>query len=89
MSLTKAAIIKKGAQETGLPKLKSEHTREGVLEIMQDDLASDVDTLLRGFGKFRIRDKSESPCRNPATIRNLIHSILYLYFDTMTPRLPG
>jgi len=67
MSLTKAGIIEKVTQETGLAKQKSSHVVECVLEIMKDKLASGEDVLISGFGKFCVRDKSERRGRNPAT----------------------
>jgi integration host factor subunit alpha len=60
-------IIKKITQETGLPKHKSIHAVECVLEILKDTLASGEDVLISGFGKFCVRDKSERRGRNPAT----------------------
>jgi len=50
MSLTKAGIIEKVTQETGLAKQKSSHVVECVLEIMKDKLASGEDVLISGFG---------------------------------------
>lgn len=67
MSLTKAGIIEKVTQETGLQKNKSGHVVEQVIEIMKDTLASGDDVLISGFGKFCVCDKSERRGRNPAT----------------------
>jgi integration host factor subunit alpha len=67
MSLTKAGIIEKVTQETGLPKHKSNHAVERALEIMKDALASGDDILIGGFGKFCVCDKAERRGRNPAT----------------------
>ena len=67
MSLTKADIVQIITQETGLPKNKSGHIIEQLLEIMKDTLASGDDVLISGFGKFCVRDKSERRGRNPST----------------------
>jgi integration host factor subunit alpha len=72
MSLTKAGIIEKVTQETSLSKHKSSHAVEYVLEIMKDTLASGEDLLISGFGKFRVREKSERRGRNPATGNELM-----------------
>ena len=67
MSLTKADIIQHNVQEIGLPKNKSSHVVERLLEIMKNTLASGEDILISGFGKFCVNEKSERRGRNPAT----------------------
>lgn len=67
MSLTKAAITLRVVQETGLPKHKTSHAVERLLEIMKNTLASGEDVLISGFGKFCVNEKSERRGRNPAT----------------------
>ena len=67
MALTKADIIQKVAQETGLPKNKAVRAVERALDIMKDSLTSGNDVLISGFGKFCVRHKSERRGRNPAT----------------------
>jgi len=72
MPLTKAGIIEKVTQETGLTKHRSRRAVECVLEIMKGSLTSGEDVLISGFGKFCVRDKSERRGRNPATGGSLI-----------------
>jgi len=67
MALTKAGIIQHISEEIGLPKHKSSHVVERLLEIMKDALAAGEDVLISGFGKFCVREKSERLGRNPAT----------------------
>ena len=67
MALTKAAIIQRVVQETGLTKAKATQVVERALEIMKDSLASGNDVLISGFGKFCVREKSQRRGRNPAT----------------------
>ena len=74
MALTKAAIIQRVVQETGLTKAKASRVVERVLEIMKDSLASGNDVLICGFGKFCVREKSERRGRNPATGDDLMLS---------------
>ena len=67
MALTKADIIQLIMQATDLPKHKSSHSVERLLELMKDALASGEDVLISGFGKFCVREKTERRGRNPAT----------------------
>jgi integration host factor subunit alpha len=67
MALTKTDIVQIVTKETGLPKNKSVHAVEWLLEIVKDTLASGEDVLISGFGKFCVREKSERRGRNPAT----------------------
>ena len=64
--LTKTSIVQHIKEETGLPKHKSSHAVERLLEIMKDALASGEDGLISGFDKFCVREKSERLGRNPA-----------------------
>jgi len=72
MSLTKTDIVQIVTKETGLPKNKSVHAVEWLLEIVKDTLASGEDVLISGFGKFRVLEKSERRGRNPATGEDLM-----------------
>jgi len=67
MSFTKAAIIQRVVEETGLTKAKAAQVVERALQIMKDSLASGNDVLISGFGKFCVREKSQRRGRNPAT----------------------
>lgn len=67
MALTKAGIIEKVTQETGLTKNQSRHAVERVLEIMKGSYTSGEDVLISGLGKFCVREKSKRRGRNPAT----------------------
>lgn len=72
MSLTKIDIIQKVTQETDLPKNKSGHVVEQLLEIIKRTLETGEDVLISGFGKFCVCDKSERRGRNPATGESLM-----------------
>jgi integration host factor subunit alpha len=72
MALTKTDIVQIVTKETGLPKNKSVHAVEWLLEIVKDTLASGEDVLISGFGKFRVLEKSERRGRNPATGEDLM-----------------
>ena len=61
MALTKSDIIHNVTKKTGLPKSRSGHVVEQLLEIIKRTLASGDDVLISGFGKFCVYDKSGCP----------------------------
>ena len=67
MTLTKIQIVESVQNQTGFPKNKSSEIVETLLEIIKSTLASGEDVLVSGFGKFRVREKTERKGRNPAT----------------------
>ena len=67
MTLTKSQIVEKIRTSTELPRNKSSDTVETLLEIIKSTLQSGEDVLVSGFGKFRVKKKSERKGRNPAT----------------------
>ena len=67
MPLTKSSIVKSLSSGTGMSKAQSAQLSETLLEIIKSTLASGEDVLIRGFGKFRVKDKRERVGRNPAT----------------------
>jgi len=67
MTLTKSQIIEKIRTSTNSSKNKSFDTVETLLEIMKKTLESGEDVLISGFGKFRVKEKTERKGRNPAT----------------------
>ena len=66
-NLTKAHIVESIAEQNGFPKNKSTETLEILLEIIKSTLASGEDVLIRGFGKFCVKEKRERKGRNPST----------------------
>jgi integration host factor subunit alpha len=72
MALTKADIIQIVTKETGLPKHKSDHVVEQLLEIIKRTLETGEDVLISGFGKFCVCEKAERRGRNPATGESLM-----------------
>jgi integration host factor subunit alpha len=67
MALTKAEIIQNINQELGFPQKKSNEVVEQLIETIKSTLASGVDVLVSGFGKFCVNEKKERKGRNPAT----------------------
>ena len=67
MTLTKSQMVESVQNHTGFPKNKSSEIVETLLEIIKRTLASGDDVLISGFGKFKVREKTERKGRNPAT----------------------
>jgi len=67
MALTKVEIVESIKEQFGFTKNQSVETIETLFEIMKKTLESGEDILVSGFGKFRVKEKSERRGRNPAT----------------------
>ena len=67
MTLTKNSIIEEIRTKNGFSRNKSIETVETLLGIIKQTLASGEDVKVSGFGKFRVKEKSERKGRNPAT----------------------
>jgi len=67
MTLKKSDIVDSVKDQIGITRKKSVETIETLLEIIKSTLESGEDVLISGFGKFRVRDKTERRGRNPAT----------------------
>jgi len=72
MALTKIDIANSIKEQFGFTKNQSFETVETLLEIMKKTLESGEDILVSGFGKFRVKEKSERRGRNPATGNDLV-----------------
>jgi integration host factor subunit alpha len=67
MTLTKAIIAVKVAEQIGYPKNQSFEMIEILLEIIKRTLESGEDVLISRFGKFCVKTKQKRRGRNPAT----------------------
>ena len=56
MAVTKEKIIESVHQELGFSKKKSTELVEQLIETIKSTLASGVDVLISGFGKFSVND---------------------------------
>ncbi|MBN1637646.1 MAG: integration host factor subunit beta [Ignavibacteriales bacterium] len=65
--MTKADIVEKVAEGTGLTKLETEAIIEGFLNTLVKSLREGNRIEIRGFGSFKIKEKSERYARNPRT----------------------
>ncbi|MFC1895957.1 integration host factor subunit alpha [Thermodesulfobacteriota bacterium] len=72
MTLTKSDIIENISNGTGLTKKQSTETLNTILETLKASLESGEHVLISGFGKFRVKEKSERRGRNPSTYEALM-----------------
>jgi len=67
MTLTKSDIVNSVKDQIGFTRKQSLEIVETLLETIKSTLESGEDVLISGFGKFRVRNKTERRGRNPAT----------------------
>jgi integration host factor subunit alpha len=72
MSITKAHLADSIYNQLGLPKNQSIQAVESILEIIKETLENGEDVLIKGFGKFYVKEKGERRGRNPATGEDLM-----------------
>jgi len=65
--VTKADIVNKIAEATGLTKVETEAVVNGFISIIRDALTQGEGIEIRGFGTFKIREKKSRIARNPRT----------------------
>lgn len=67
MTLTKKRIINSIHKRLNLPKTKSANALENLLKIIKKTLQNEEDILIRGFGKFSVKNGNGRKGRTPAT----------------------
>jgi DNA-binding protein HU-beta len=65
--MTKADIIDRIANGTGLTKIDTEAVVDGFFKTIIDALADGNGIEIRGFGSFRVKKKNARNARNPRT----------------------
>ena len=65
--MTKIEIINRLAEDTGLTKVKAEEAVETIISVVKETLKDGKPVILRRFGSFRVRSKSDRIGRNPKT----------------------
>jgi len=65
--MTKADIVEKVAEGTGLTKLETEAIIEGFLNTVIQSLREGKGIEIRGFGSYRVKKKAGRYARNPRT----------------------
>lgn len=62
--MTKADVVAKIAEETGLERNEIQKTIETFMETVKETLSSGENVYLRGFGSFIIKERAEKTGRN-------------------------
>ena len=65
--MTKADIVEKVAEGTGLTKLETEAIVEGFLNTVIQALRDGKGIEIRGFGSYKVKKKNARYARNPRT----------------------
>ncbi len=71
-TLTKADIVERVRDATGLSWAESGDVLEAVLEVMKETLASGENLKVSGFGSFMVRAKAARRGRNPQTSASIV-----------------
>lgn len=66
-AVTKADIVDRIAEGTGLTKLETEAVVDGFVITVMKALEAGQSVELRGFGSFRVRERAARMARNPQT----------------------
>ncbi|MGO9121847.1 MAG: integration host factor subunit alpha [Desulfomonilaceae bacterium] len=72
MTLTKADISQKVANDCGFMKGEASEIIEKMLEIMKSKLIAGEDIMISGFGKWHVRSKRPRRGRNPQSGQEMI-----------------
>jgi integration host factor subunit alpha len=67
MTITKADLAQKIANDCGFLKGEASEIVEKLLEIMKASLVAGEDVMISGFGKWSLREKRARRGRNPQT----------------------
>ncbi len=65
--MTKADLVDRIAEGTGLTKLETEAVIDGFMITVREALEADESVELRGFGSFRVKERAARTARNPQT----------------------
>ena len=65
--MTKADIVNRIANATGITKLETDILVDGLFKVMADALANGDHIEIRGFGTFRTKKRAPRMARNPRT----------------------
>ena len=72
MTVTKAHIAKKIADDCGFMKGEAMEVVEKLLEIVKKRLAAGEDVMISGFGKWNVKSKHARTGRNPKTGKPMV-----------------
>jgi integration host factor subunit alpha len=72
MSITKADLAQKVADDCGFMRGEAAEIVEKLLEIMKTSLIAGEDVMVSGFGKWSVKDKRARRGRNPQSGEDMI-----------------
>ena len=72
MTITKADLAQKVANDCGFMKGEATEIVEKILEIIKTSLVKGEDVMVSGFGKWSVKDKRARRGRNPQTGDQLV-----------------
>ena len=87
MTLTKADIAEKIANDAGFMKHEAAEIVEKLLEIMKTRLAAGEDVMISGLGKWNVRSKHARRGRNPKTGEHIVLGARKVVTWSYSPRL--
>ena len=87
MTLTKADIAEKVANDAGFMKHEAADILEKMLEIMKKRLIAGEDLMISGFGKWNVKSKRPRRGRNPQTGEELVLDARRVVTWKYSPRL--
>lgn len=70
--MTKAEVITKVAEATGITKKDTSATVDALLQVITDELVAGGKVAFTGFGSFSVVEKAARECRNPQTGETMI-----------------
>ena len=62
--MTKADIVSRVSENTGIEKATVQKTLEGFMETVKESLTQDKNVYLRGFGSFIVKKRASKVARN-------------------------
>ena len=62
--MTKADVVKKVSENTGIEKVTVEKAVEAFMETVKESMAKGNNVYLRGFGSFIVKKRAEKTARN-------------------------
>ncbi len=76
--MTKADIIDRVANGTGLTKIETEAVINGFISVVKDALKEEERIEIRGFGSFKVQERAPRTARNPRTNEEVMVESCYV-----------